>query len=137
MVTSVRQVPSNHPCLRALHKATFPADAEPEWGAGTWWIVQTDGVFVAFSGIQRSRQWSDAGYLVRAGVLPRARGQGLQRRLVRAREHFAKQQGWRWLVTATLGNPASANTLIASGFRLYEPTTPWLAEGALYWRKRI
>lgn len=137
MGTRICRVPPDDPRLRALHALTLPSDPFPEWYAGAWWIAVADGQPVAFAGVQRTRRWADAGYLVRAGVAPAARGQRLQRRLVRAREAYARQQGWRWLVTGTFNNPASANSLIACGFRIYEPAAPWLADGALYWRKRV
>jgi GNAT superfamily N-acetyltransferase len=70
-------------------------------------------------------------------VLPEARGQGLQRRLIGARERHARALGMAWLVTDTYQNPASSNSLIAAGYRLYEPAQPWGARGTLYWRKRL
>jgi GNAT superfamily N-acetyltransferase len=127
----------DHPWLLQMHQLTFPADEPPIWTAASWWLATQDGKPVGFAGVQRTRRWRDAGYLVRAGVVPAARGKGLQRRFLRVREVFARRQGWNWLVTATLHNPASANNLIAAGYRIYEPAAPWLEDGALYWRKRI
>jgi GNAT superfamily N-acetyltransferase len=76
-------------------------------------------------------------YLCRAGVLPAHRGQGLQKRLIRARIQVAKEKGMNWLVTDTNDNPASGNSLIACGFKLFEPTVPWAANGAIYWRMKL
>lgn len=123
--------------LVVMHAETFPDDREPDWRAGTWWLALADGEPVGFAGVQPSLQWSDCGYLVRAGVVPAWRGQGLQRGLIRVRERYARTQPWTWLVTATHRNLPSANSLIACGYRLYEPSTPWLAGGSLYWRKRL
>lgn len=131
------RVGHDDPRIRALHVAAFPADREPDWVTAAWWLVLRDDRPVAFAGVQRSQQWCDAGYMVRAGVEQTERGRRLQQRLIRVRERFARRQGWKWLFTATLNNPPSANSLIACGFRLYEPAAPWLAAGALYWRKRV
>jgi len=49
----------------------------------------------------------------------------------------AKEKGMNWLVTDTNDNPASGNSLIACGFKLFEPTVPWAAKGAIYWRMKL
>lgn len=133
----VERVPSQHPMLRLLHAATFPEDDEPDWETGTWWLVFDECHAVAFAGLTPSQQFSDCAYLVRAGVLAAWRGRGLQRRLLRVRERHARAAGYNWLVTATYNNLPSSNSLIAAGYRLYEPSRPWLAKGALYWRKQL
>lgn len=134
----VRSVPPDHPALRYLHSLTFPLDEEPEWFMAVWWIAfNEDDEPVAFAGLTPSKQFRDCGYLVRAGVLEKYRGQGLQKRLLRTRERFARAINFEWLVTATYDNVPSANSLIAAGYRLYEPSRPWLAKGALYWRKQL
>lgn len=136
-MTRIRRVRHSSRVLRSLHAQAFPLDKEPEWEYGVWWVVYDDGRPVAFAGLQPSLQWRDAGYLVRAGVLPSHRGRGLQRRLLRTRERFARLAGWNWLLSATYKNTASANNLIREGFLMYEPRRPWLARGALYWRKEL
>lgn len=134
---TTRRIGSDDPRLHALHSITFPLDSEPDWEYAAWWAVYEQGTPVAFAGLQPSQRWRDAGYLVRAGVLPAHRGRGLQRRLLRARERFARDAGWRWLLSATYKNTTSANNLIREGFLLYEPRRPWLARGALYWLKEL
>jgi hypothetical protein len=49
----------------------------------------------------------------------------------------AKKLGWNWLITDTHDNAPSSNNLIATGFRLYNPTCPWAFKDSLYWRKRL
>jgi GNAT superfamily N-acetyltransferase len=95
------------------------------------------GTPVGFAGYVRSAQWHDAVYLCRSGVLASHRGHGLQKRLIRAREQHARKRGYRWALTDTFDNPASSNSLISSGYRLYEPARPWGKRGALYWRKKL
>lgn len=124
--------------LRDLHKACF-ADTAPmiDPGEGDWWLAYRDGSPVAFAGMKPSLQLDKAGYLNRAGVLPAHQGRGLQLRLIRARERRARKYGWGWLFTDTTDNPASANSLIKAGFRLYEPDIPWGFVRTLYWRKKL
>ena len=75
------------------------------------------------------------GYLARAGVLPEFRGQGLQKRLIKVREEFAREHGMPALICDTCDNPASANSLIACGFKMFQPQEPWGLPRSVYWRK--
>ena len=100
-------------------------------------MALSDGQPVGFGGLTKTVSWVDAGYLCRSGVLATARGQGLQKRLLKAREIKARQLGWNWLVTDTTDNPASANSLISCGFKMFLPSKPWGNPTACYWRKAI
>ena len=97
----------------------------------------TSGSAVAFAGLVRSSRWSDSGYLCRAGVVPSSRKQGIQKKLIRVRIKKAKVLKMKWLVTDTYDNPASSNNLISCGFKLFNPSGPWGAEGTLYWRLKL
>ena len=124
--------------LSVLQKKCLPADALYETNSGFWWIVYDSiNLPCAFAGLVPSVRWADTGYLCRAGVLPSHRGQGVQKRLIRARVRQARALGWRWIITDTYENPASSNSLIACGFKLFEPTKPWGATGTLYWRLNL
>ena len=104
-----------------------------------WWFVafeQKAGA-VGFAGMVKSSQFSDCVYLCRAGVLPNHRGHGLQKRLIQVRLSSARRMGMNWAVTDTYENPASANSLISTGFRIYDPSRPWGMDGATYWRKKL
>jgi GNAT superfamily N-acetyltransferase len=79
----------------------------------------------------------DAVYLCRSGVIPKARGKGLQRKLISVRLRFARARCMTWAISDTFHNPASANNLIRCGFSMYEPSQPWGAKGTLYWRRRL
>lgn len=131
------KVPHTHRELRHLHRVCFPLDAQPEWEIGHWWLIMKDSSPAAFAGIQPSCQWLDTMYMVRAGVAPAYQGQGLQKRLIRIRERFARKQGMNWLITSTYANMRSANNLISCGFRIFEPTLEWGAEGTIYWSKQL
>ena len=104
---------------------------------GTWWVVREAGREVAFAGLRPSVRWDRTGYLALAGVLPAARGHGLQKRLTRLRLAECRRQGWQWAITDTLDNPASACSLISCGFRPYHPAVTWAAQRSTYWRKRL
>ena len=118
-------------CFRAseLHPDQF--------SKGYWWIAFDGGEPVGFAGITQSVRWGDAGYLCRSGVVEGVRGQGLQKRLIAARLAKARRVGWNWVITDTRRNPASANSLINCGFKMYQPAVPWGMKDACYWRKRV
>jgi GNAT superfamily N-acetyltransferase len=137
-----RQVDTRNPTIRNvllhLQKKCLPADKPHNVMHGHWWIVYTcSGIPVAFAGMSRSSNWLDAGYLCRAGVVPEYTGNGLQKKLIRARIAKAKKLRWSWLITDTTANPASGNNLMSQGFRLYEPAVPWAYKHSLYWRLNI
>ena len=124
--------------LLRMQRECLPGDAELNPGTGFWWIAYSEhGQPVAFCSMQGSLRWQNTGYLSRSGVMPGHRGKGLQKRLIRVRAAFARRLGWQWLITDTSDNPASANSLIACGFRMYEPRVPWGLKTSVYWRKRI
>jgi GNAT superfamily N-acetyltransferase len=70
---------------------------------------------IGFAGLQRSQRFYDTAYLCRSGVMPEHRGHGRQFRLIRVRELQAKRSGWRYCITDTTDNLASANSLIKAG----------------------
>jgi len=105
---------------------------------GAWWIVWDGADYAGFCGINPPVHAGRPAYLVRAGVLPEHRGQGLQKRLIEVRLRYAKKMGWSEAVTYTLCNNApSANSLIAKGFKVYIPKVPWASDkdNVIYWKK--
>jgi len=77
-----------------------------------------------------------AAYFDRAGVAPWARGRGLQRQLIRARERWCRGRSVRVGITYTVPtNCASSNNLIRCGWRLYRPENAWGGREALYWKR--
>lgn len=124
--------------LSVLQKKCLPFDAPYNTNLGYWWITyDAFNLPCAFAGLVCSVRWSNVGYLCRAGVLPSHRGHGLQKKLIRARVRQARALGWNWLITDTYQNPASSNSLIATDFKLFEPSNPWGANGTLYWRLKL
>ncbi len=116
----------------------LPGDRPDSVKQGYWWICYTEtGKPAGFCGMRASVRWQETGYLSRAGVLDAHQGQGLQKRMIRVRIRKAKQLGWKWLLSDTSENPASANSLIACGFKMYEPRDPYGLRTSLYWRKKL
>jgi GNAT superfamily N-acetyltransferase len=142
MKITVRKVDTRNPevlaTLKYLQKECLPSDIPHAVNRGHWWIAYVDDIIpVGFAGMVRSVNFSDAGYLCRAGVLGKYQGKGIQKRMIKSRETYAKKLGWKWLITDTRQNPASANSLISCGFRMYTPSNPWADIKTVYWRKSL
>lgn len=128
--------PTDLAVLRILHHATFPHDPHPVYRTGLWWIVWDGLDPVAFGG--SLPKGVGGHYLCRAGVLPTARGRGIQVRLIRVRLKAAEEQGMDHAVSdCTLDNAASANNLIRCGFRVHWPINPWGLATSIHWRKEL
>ena len=126
--------------LAELHTLTF-FDTAPvyDFSAGWWWLAYANNDIkeeVGFCGLTKGRT-INTGYLCRSGVLPKHRGYGLQRRMIRVRERFSKKLGFTRLVTDTLDNIQSSNNLIKSGYLMYTPEIPWGLAEAAYWQKDL
>lgn len=131
MNTRKVQVWTSLEVLRALHTLTFPADEQPSWVAsGLAWITYDQGEPVAFlyAEPQSDRSW----YFSRVGVMPAARGQGLQRKLMRLMQRALKD---KVLFSTTYQNPASANNFVREQWMTYLPVDPWGCPDTIYWRK--
>lgn len=121
-----------------LHEASFPGCdpwLDPD---GDYWLARTpDGKTAGFAAMLCSRVEKVA-YMARSGVLRPFRGQGLQRRLIRVRENWARKEGMKALVSETVNNPVSATNLIREGFLPFKPATPWNEnDNVTYWRKEL
>lgn len=142
MKLSVKKVDIRNPAMVSLlihlQKQILPADVPYKPDRGHWWVAYAeDGKPVGFAGLVRSTKWTDTGYLCRAGVLDEFTGHGLQRRFILARIRKAKELGWNWLITDTTNNPASSNSLINCGFKIYSPGQPWGFRNAIYWKYKV
>lgn len=101
-----------------------------------WWIVYDDTKPIAYACTRPvSDHWW---YLARVGVVKEARGNGLQKKLIRLRCNAVRKLGGSTMITDTRrDNYSSSNSLIATGFKLYEPETRWGFETGLYWMKEL
>ena len=79
--------------LSVLQKKCLPFDKQYDTTNGHWWIATKNGVDCGFAGLIYSAWWSDCGYLIRCGVVPDMRGQGLQKKFIRVRIRQAKEIG--------------------------------------------
>lgn len=132
------RVSANQTTLSFLQRKILPEDTPYPTDRGHWWIAYAEcGKPVAFAGLVRSMRWNDTGYLCRAGVLDGFNGHGLQKRLIRVRIVQAKKLNWNWLITDTTDNPASSNSLISAGFKMYTPANPWSFKNACYWKYKV
>jgi GNAT superfamily N-acetyltransferase len=129
--------------VAALDSEIFPGDdplTGEEIDRQLWWIARTEtGKAVGFLGAEAIPH--NLAYISRVGVVWGSRGQGIQRRLVRACIRWARKRCTKAVITYTLGaNIASANNFIREGFVLYEPATEWAGpagDGQLYWWRDI
>jgi hypothetical protein len=136
-VKQVESTPNTEVLLRYMQREILPADRVICPSQGWWFVAYRGQEACGFGCLMQSSQWEDTVYLARAGVIMHHEGNGLQKKLIRARCKFASQLGKVWAVSDTTDNPASANSLIAEGFRMFEPSKPWGAERTIYWRKSL
>ena len=125
------QVNAGHPQLAKLDALTFPTDWRFSFDGNLCWLAEADDGQVA--GFATLELFPGFAYLSRAGVLGKYRRQGIHKRLTEVRIKRARAEGKPRVVTYTADhNIASANGLIARGFRLYKPPAYWGAPGDGY-----
>lgn len=118
-----------------LDRKTFPPpDKRVDLTDVYVWLAYDDrGRAVAYAGLRLKNEQN--AMLVRAGVLPAHRKQGLHRRLVTARLRYARRLGCKYAVTyTTAGNSRSINALTGRGFRAVAPPDS-VADRFCFWRK--
>lgn len=107
-------------------------------GDVAWWIAEEDGHTVGYAAAKPCKGDPECLYLSRVGVVKAARGRGLQRRLIRARERWGRSQGAIFSVSDTnFDNVASTRSLIACGYRPFLPKDPWAGKYSTYWKREI
>ena len=139
-----RATPDDIDAIEEADRVCFPHDAPypVEWSKNVSWVAyETNPV---------TKAEELAGYLSahpirrgvlffsRVGVLPWARGYGLQRKLMAALEKHARAEGYRELVTYTVGrNGYSTANILAWGYRTYEPRKSWVGYEVVHLKKRL
>lgn len=127
--------------LLELDRLAFPGDLggkTPDFSVGHWWLVLARGEAVGYAGLTQSSWHHTAGYLKRVGVRRDHTGNGLQRRLIDVRINRARKNGLRYVITdCTTCNPASANSLMKRGFKIFMPDNPWALTHSIYWKKDL
>lgn len=119
----------------ALDRALFPQD-EPVTIAHALWIAEdARGLPVGFCAAKNTQSYA---FLLRAAVTEGANGKGLQRRMIRVREQWAKRQGAKRIITyVSHANARSLVNLIRCGYRFYLPPTPYAGKRFHYLEKDL
>lgn len=121
-----------------LHSKLFPRIVFPYPHYGDWWITYDDrGKPVAFAHCSPTTYYPNSGYFGRVGVLPEARGHGLQLRLTRKAVERGKELGWEALYSDTTRVPHSAANFRKAKWIEFVPENPWGKKHTLYWRKDL
>ena len=121
---------------RALHQMCMPSD-DIDLGGQKWLCWDEDTNFPI--GFCAARWYSHPGviFFSRCGVLPRARGNGLQLRMLRTRLKWAGSlEAWKVITYTMYDNHASIVNLLKAGFEFYEPMTKWAGK-VHYFKKEI
>lgn len=101
-----------------------------------WLVSDGDQRAVAYAVLSQFHDLSGVGYLSRAAVMPKHRGNGLQAWLIDARERKARERGYNVLLSnCNVENASSANNLIEAGFEMFRPVELWDGAAGLYFRK--
>lgn len=104
---------------------------------GYWWFAKKGDLVVGFACLKVCAGMP-YGYLARSGVYEQSRGEGIQQKLIYARERHARTLGLTHMVCDTSrANLASSNSLIRCGYKLYAPIEPWAFADGNYWIKRL
>ena len=122
--------------FKKLKEETMPLD-KIDLGDTMMWFVFDGKKPIGYAGLRLSARWKDCCYLNCAGVLPEYQGKGIQKKLIRARVAKARKLGMEWVFSDTYRNPASENSLIACGFKLYLPEDEYATQHSIYWRKKL
>lgn len=103
-----------------LDRQCFPHDSVKDMGDGELWLASADdGEPVGYASLLVQDNGAKA-FLSRAGVIKAHRGQGLQKRLIRARISWARKHGIPRLYTYVwAGNIPSFRSLCSAGFLPY------------------
>jgi len=108
--------------------------------AGRWWgVFDNDKMkIVGFACMKDTKNWPEAAYMARCGVVSKYRGKGLQYKLLMARLKAAKKEGKKFAVSDCIHqNVQSGNNLIKTGFHMYEPREAWALDNSIYWMKKL
>lgn len=118
-MTVRRAKASEMAAIQDMDAECFPEDHSPEFQSAWWWVAEDRGSLVGYAGA--AFLTSGDGYLCRAGVLPEARGQGIQKGLIHARLKWYRRAGTERVVTyVSVENLPSLNNLYSCGLRAYD-----------------
>ena len=108
------------------------------WYRWTWWVAKDDNTGKMIGFCAATIVDSNVCFLSLSGVTGPARGKGLQMKMIRVRERWARKQRCKKSITYTsLSNPASSNNLIKCGYKIYHPDSYWGLVDGIYWTKDL
>ena len=118
-----------------LDRACFPEDTIIQPEKGFYWLLWCEGKAIGYTGIVPAKRDVDTAVRTRSCILPGYRGKGLQRRLIRVTQRWARGIGLGMVLATTASwNDASANNFIRTGWRVYDPANRWMEKGTIYWK---
>lgn len=122
--------------VKKLHELAFPADDWYDSARSIYWVIWCDGEPVGFAMLSETDD--DYVFYSRAGVLKDHRGKGLQLRLLKVREQYAKKKGFKKAITYTkIDNISSNRNLQKAKYWLYIPKYEYADKDCLYWIKEL
>lgn len=122
--------------VAAVDAQAFPG-CTLDYAAHEWWVADDGGALVGFAGLGvLDGHNRGLAYFARAWVAPRARGQQVYGRLIRAALRRAKALGVEVVTDVHRDNLPSVNALVREGFRHYEPIERWAFRDGFYLRWR-
>lgn len=133
-----RATPDDIESIEAADRVCFPGDKPYffTWDKNVSWVSIEGEELQGYLSAHPLRHgvW----FFSRVGVVPAARGLGLQRKLMAVMERHGRREGWREIVTYTVGrNGFSTANILAAGFRTYEPRKSYVGWECVHMRKRL
>lgn len=130
---------NDHEVAEKLDRRIFEGESIRLRDHVSWIVNRGRGDWpVAFLSALPSPLCPGALYIERVGVCPSSRGRGLQLRLMRVAERYARAQGIRRMVSYTRSdNIHSANNFIRADWRLWDGWDDPPSRTILYWEKRL
>lgn len=119
-----------------IHQEMMPTDEFDLRSNSILWLAYVDDEPVGYATAVPNMEESFY-FLSGCAVLSKVAGNGIQKKLIKARERHAKKAGIAKLITYTVvDNPKSINSLISQGFKSYTPAYKWVGN-QLYWYKNL
>ena len=120
--------------IKALHDEIFPSDDFDEnVERNAAWLIRNHTAVIGFCMARPLSSDPATLFLSRAGLISKARGKGLQKRMIRVRVAYARKNGFKKVITYVhRDNIQSAVNLEKCRFRLYAPAEDWAGKNFLY-----
>ena len=125
--------------LRAIHTLCLPGDEWPGLcSRSAAWVAEDSSGSPVGMCMARLTDSGKSAFLERAAVFRSHSGGGIQRRMIRVRERWARAEGAEYAITYTLfSNWPSITNLIKCGYRFYNPSWRWAGKMVHYFIKGL